>query len=245
MNPDFDVCALDYQSLSNKVSLSNRVNVHRKDLTIQKIAALARLELLAKHGGVWTDATVFCAVPLSNWLDDYLEGRFFAFRDPGPDRLMSNWFIAAEPDSIILERLREGFLDFFVSNHFSNQNTKLGKMALDFLGARWNTNPTSTVLWHSWLVRKVLRIYPYFIFHYTFNKLVLEDDECRRLWYGSRPFSAAPAHRLQELSQQRGGIELAKRLIECQTTPMHKLDWRVDVTSGYWKATLQHLGALL
>jgi hypothetical protein len=244
-NPDYEVCALDHQTLLDKVALPKGVNIRRRDLSIQKIAALGRLALLAKHGGVWTDATVMCAKPLSSWLGEYYNSQFFAFRDPGPDRLLSNWFIAAEPESIILQKLYAMFRDFFATNYFSNQDTLLGRAVLDFLGPRWSRDLIGTTFWHSWFVRKVLRVYPYYIFHYTFNKLILEDLQCRRLWFESKPLSARPPHRLQKYARKPGGIEAAKRFIDCESTPMHKLNWRVDVSCGYWKAVLQYLSATL
>ena len=243
LNPDYEVRALDHRSLLDEVALPRGVNIRRKDVTIQKIAALGRLALLAKHGGIWTDATVMCATPLSNWLGEYYDSQFFAFRDPGPDRMMSNWFIAAEPESVILQRLYGRFSDFYANNYFSNQDTALGKAVLDFLGRWWSRDLVGTTFWHSWFVRKVLRVYPYFIFHYTFNKLILEDPECRRLWIESKPFSAGPPHRLQRLAREPGAITAAKEFIDSESTPMHKLNWRVDVSGGYWNAILQYLGA--
>src|SRR4051812_33924103 len=83
-NPGYDIRALDQRSLPDYTDLPQRIDLGRRDLTVQKIAALARLALLAEHGGVWTDATVVCARPLDDWLGAYFtDCGFFAFRNPG------------------------------------------------------------------------------------------------------------------------------------------------------------------
>jgi hypothetical protein len=60
-------------------------------------ANLLRLHLLAGQGGVWADSTTLCAAPLDSWLPPLMEGGFFAFARPGPDRLLSTWLLAATP----------------------------------------------------------------------------------------------------------------------------------------------------
>ncbi len=241
LNPSYEVNALDQHSLLDHARLPAGIDIRRRDITIQKIAALARLSLLSKHGGVWTDATVMCAQPLSSWLEEYCSSEFFAFREPGPDRMMSNWFIAAEPESPILQKLYEKFSDFYVNNRFSNQDTPLGDELLEAFGDRWGSDFATTLMWHSWFARKVLRVYPYFIFHYTFNKIILEDPECRKLWNEAKPFSAASPHLLQGFARAPDGIARAKEAIDSRTIPMHKLNWRVDSSSEYWAAVLLHL----
>ena len=63
-----------------------------------------RIALLAQHGGVWADATTYCLRPLNDWLFDVLQAGFFAFDRPGVDRMLSSWFLAAEPDNYIVQK---------------------------------------------------------------------------------------------------------------------------------------------
>ena len=49
---------------------------------------------------------------------------------------MSNWFLAAESESIILQRLHQHFVDFYVKNTFTNQHTTLGDALLRYFNAR-------------------------------------------------------------------------------------------------------------
>lgn len=99
VNPDWRVVALDRDSLSDWVDLKSVIDLDRSDLTVQKFSAITRLCLLRRYGGVWTDATVCCLRPLDAWLPEHYGAGFFAFRNPGPDRLASNWLIAAESDN--------------------------------------------------------------------------------------------------------------------------------------------------
>lgn len=240
LNPDYEVCALDRITLLERAGFPAGIDPARSDLTVQKLSALGRLALLSQYGGVWADATVMCTRPLSDWLPEYLEGEFFAFRSPGPDRMISNWFIAAESHSVILRRLYRAFSQYYADNRFSNQGTRLGNLLLDHFGRRWNRDPESSTRWHSWFSRRVLRVYPYFIFHYTFNKLILEDPECAEIWNSVPAFSAQEPHRVQFLERAENGIAAAKLAIDSPGIPMHKLNWRVEVGSEFWAAVLPY-----
>lgn len=69
---------------------------------------LVRTAALRKHGGVWADATLLCMKPVEQWLPWLMaQSDFFLFSRPGPDRLVSSWFIASQPGSAVLGRLLE------------------------------------------------------------------------------------------------------------------------------------------
>lgn len=72
-----------------------------------------RLELLHRYGGVWADATTMCAVPLDDWLADAMPCGFFAFARPGPDRMVSTWFLAAEKGSYMLGQWRSAAAEYW------------------------------------------------------------------------------------------------------------------------------------
>ena len=71
-------------------------------ISIQSFSDVLRLSLLARHGGVWVDATVFCVKPLDTWLSKH-EAKFFAFSKPTPEKLLSSWFLASTTDAILLK----------------------------------------------------------------------------------------------------------------------------------------------
>ncbi|HTL31292.1 MAG TPA: capsular polysaccharide synthesis protein [Tepidisphaeraceae bacterium] len=242
LNPDYEIHALDDKSLFNYISFPETIDFTRSDLTIQKIAVLARLELLARFGGVWVDATVYCTRPLREWLPDCFQSEFFAFRRPTVDCLSSNWLIAAETGSLILQRVQKDFTDFFANNQFTNQNTPFGEMLVQRYSQRWCKDPQATLKWHSRFAREVLRIYPYLIYHYTFNRLILTDPSCAEQWNQARPLLSDRPHYLQGYARAgdgKGAIEY----IRSRATPVHKLNWRVDSASPYWAAVLDELEA--
>jgi hypothetical protein len=84
-------------------------------------------------------------------------------------------------------------------------------------------------------------VYPYFIFHYTFNKVIMENAACAALWNDAPPFLAEWPHYIQFQQRETHGIENAKRAIEDRDIPMHKLDWRVDCSTDYWSIILPYI----
>jgi len=92
-NPDWDLQVLDRDAAGALVDLSDLPAA----LPRRHEADFLRLRLLERFGGIWADATVFCHRPLQDWLPLLAGSGFFVFRDPGPDRWLSTWFIAAAP----------------------------------------------------------------------------------------------------------------------------------------------------
>lgn len=94
LNPGWEIRRLDADSARAVVDIAR----FPRRPGMAHYADLLRLELLTRHGGVWADATALCLRPLDDWLPgQFLETGFFAFRRPGPDRVLSNWFLASLP----------------------------------------------------------------------------------------------------------------------------------------------------
>lgn len=244
-NPEWNVVALDRQSLAGVLDLPAIVDVDRKDLTVQKISNIVRLCLLREHGGIWVDATVYCCKPLARWLPEYSSGGFFAFRNPGPDRLMSNWFIAAERDNQLLDELHRAFLAIWQHNYYFNQNNRFGRRAIKALSPWLNRTPQATRFWLSFPVRRILGAYPFFQFHYVFNRLIFENERCREIWAAGKALDSGPPHRLQHLAHQREGLRTALAEIDQGDSPVYKLNWRVDPSGPYWGPVMKRLRAAL
>lgn len=91
-NPRWEVVVLD------EGSAAGRLGGTKPPANARAFANLLRLELLAREGGAWTDATVLCARPLDDWLPACLEQEgFFAFRHLAGDRPLASWFLASRP----------------------------------------------------------------------------------------------------------------------------------------------------
>lgn len=74
---------------------------------------LIRMELLHRFGGIWVDSTTYCLRPLHQWIHHAASSGFFAFNRPGPDRMLSNWFLAAAVGSRIIETWRNDTLAYW------------------------------------------------------------------------------------------------------------------------------------
>jgi len=244
-NPNYNIVLLDNNNLSHYIDIKTPVDYARYDLTVQAKSELQRLDLLFKYGGVYTDATVFCAKPLDDWLPDYLKTGFFAFRNPGFDRMMSTWFLAAEKNNPILTTFRHAYFDVFRKTFFINKNRRIGNSLTHHLSPYFNKSIQSTQFWHSFFAKKVLRVYDYYFCHYTFNKIILENPKLAELWQETPVFEAAIPHVLQQLNSKRKDITRAITDIENRVSPLYKFDRRRNYSEPYWKGVLERLIALM
>jgi len=99
-NPDWKIILLDNDSYSKYTDFQNLLpgletnNISKSDIM--------RLSILNRHGGVWADSTLFCNKPLDSWLE--IKDSFIFTRG---DRIMDNWFMAADDNSYLIEKLYE------------------------------------------------------------------------------------------------------------------------------------------
>lgn len=106
-NPGWVVQCLDLRTLKHFLPPDVVEAILGKPKEPEALSDQIRLELLHRYGGVWADATTICAAGLDGWLPEAMPAGFFAFANPGPDRLVSTWFIAAEKGAYIIDRWRE------------------------------------------------------------------------------------------------------------------------------------------
>jgi hypothetical protein len=241
-NPGWQIVALDGTNLNEYIDTS-QMDLHRSDITVQKRVNLIRLMLLRTHGGVWADGALYCWQPLDSWLPAVFGSGYFTFSAPGPDRLASSWFMAANPDSALLAELAGGFIALFRDHVFSNHGDKATEDLIDELGVYLNRDAQGTLFWTSPRALRYLKAYPYFIFHYYFNRLVLTSPEFRQRWEQVPTISADGPHMLQRLAgepPERAIVRLWR-----DPAPVHKLNWRCEPGSPYWGAVLGHLAARL
>ena len=105
-NPGWKLQALDRTSLAHFLPADILEKIFCISKPAEALSDQIRLELLHRYGGVWADATTICARPLNDWLAQAMPHGFFAFSSPGPDRMISTWFLAAEKGSRIVEHWR-------------------------------------------------------------------------------------------------------------------------------------------
>lgn len=108
-NPDWDIRAIDENSLKEYINLNKYRNLTALDKTAY--ADLIRLDLLKQYGGLWVDSTSFCNQPLDEWLPELVDDAFVFYLDE-PDKMCANWFIAAEEESYIVSTWLAGCIQY-------------------------------------------------------------------------------------------------------------------------------------
>ena len=103
MNPGWEVRVLDGAAARRAAPRFAKLAKRCPLATPTVRSDLLRLELLARYGGVWADATTLPRRPLDEWLHDWLRpSGFFCFRHSmervGQNgRLAPSWFLASMP----------------------------------------------------------------------------------------------------------------------------------------------------
>ena len=204
------------------------------------LSDLIRTKLLIDRGGVWVDPTVFVTRPLESWLPSKMAAGIFLFSHPGRDRLISNWFIAAEAGHPILVSLYESLCSYWQDNNFrrgESQSTRIGRM----LARAINRNLTLPLLWFSWPVRKLFKQYPYMVYHYMFCRLVRNDTHLKEIFSAMPIVSADKPHALQRIGLGAPFGPDAECVLRDRDIPLHKLNWKVTSGGESAETVLDHL----
>lgn len=140
LNPDWDIRVLDNATAEALVDLSDLP----PQLPARFRANLLRLRLLARQGGVWTDATTLCHRPLDDWLP-LLAGQtgFFVFASPHSDRWISNWFIAAHPENPIISAWSHAY-----GRYLTRLKVKPGKYFMMIYALQWQLLRNRALMTH-------------------------------------------------------------------------------------------------
>ena len=238
-NPDWEIIFLDNSNLSDYVALDLPAEkLSKMDLTKQ--SDLIRLQLLIKYGGVWADATTFCTKPLESWIHEYTDSGFFAFSNAGRGKIMASWFMVSSKGSPIPLKLRDAFVKFFIENDFKNDG-RFRRVILRFFSRVLNKRERTVQFWLSPFATKVLKVYPYFIFHYLFAKLVSTDIECKEIWNNTKKMSAKPLFRLLNAQYLSNCPQDLKAEIDDECVPMYKLSWKTDYSNYGPSSALYYL----
>jgi len=113
-NPDWNIIELDNDNLSNFIRLNEYIpDIDKKTINYTALSDIVRVLLLKTYGGVWVDATTFCNKPLTSWLENYTREGFFAFNNPGRDRLLSTWFLYADKDNYLIDKWVNAVINYY------------------------------------------------------------------------------------------------------------------------------------
>lgn len=227
-NRNWKVILLNRDNIKSYFDINTIVDIDRPDLTIQKISNLIRVNLLSKYGGVWSDATCLCRRPLDEWLHEYMTSGFFAFRDPGKDRILSSWFLASSTNCHLIKHFAKAHNDFFSSNYFTRQNSLIGKEVVRKLHKRLRKSTKLSRWWLNPIIVKILKVYPYFIFHYHFDKIINSDKRSSDIWESTAKFSADIPHSARKLGLTSTVTPKIIESLRVIDAPLYKLDWRIS-----------------
>ena len=229
LHPEFEIHLLDQH---NVYDFADRVPVREEvwnKMSLPHRSDLLRTQLLIKYGGIWLDPTVFCLLPLNDWLPPCVANGLFLFHRPGKDRITSNWFIAAEKNNELLQQLYDALVAYWNNNDFKNfGKTPAGRLEYWCKRIINNRSLLLSQLWLSPLFTKVFRLFPYMIYHYMFYYLIRTDAGCRAIYENMPKVSADGPHRLQRLGLLRALSEEGKNLVDEKAVPLQKLTWRID-----------------
>lgn len=160
LNPGWQIVELDRASATDILDPSDLPS----DIEPCHYADLLRLELLSRTGGVWADATLLCLKPLDEWLPMNLaQADAFVFSNPAPDRLISNWFIAALDQSEVIQRWKAASMGYW----------------------RGRRRPPRNYFWQHALWQRLVLLDRNFRAHYR-SMPRLSADTCQRMLYGLR-----------------------------------------------------------
>jgi hypothetical protein len=238
-NPGWEIVILDKDSLHQYIDLDLPTDKLSK-LDLAKQANLIRLQLLHEYGGVWVDATLYCIRPLDDWIFESAGSGFFAFYKPGPDRIISNWFLASTKASPIIVEWKRRYVSFFKNNTFNNDGEYKQRL-LTYLARKFNGSEKTTKYWCSIIVRKIFRVYPYFISHYIFERVVSTNSECRKIWADTKKISAVGPHRIHKFGIFSPMDEKIKDEIDNKIAPLYKLTWKYDLSKYSTSSVLYYL----
>ena len=222
------IVPLDEKNLKDHVCLDDIIRHNRQTISKQALANIIRINLLAKFGGVWVDATCYCCQPLDEWIGNHLVSGFFAFEKPGRDRIISNWFLASGKNCHLTDAFCEATNSYWSQNRFPHQKKWAGQKVIKWMGKILNRNARLAGLWVHPLTAKVFRLHPYHWHHYIFYRVVTTDERSGELWRQTPKISADVPHRLQIAGLLKPASPGIKAIIDARKDPLYKLNWRCD-----------------
>lgn len=239
-NPDWEVIFLDENNLKNYITFS-LPQEKRSQLSKSHQSDLIRLELLSKYGGVWADSTSLCRLGLDDWLEGYSQSGFFCFiHETRGYGWIFNWFFAAEKSNPIVVKMNQKLTSFYRDNEFYH-NGAIAKKRIKFLNLFLNRKYKTTRFWLSYIVRKIFKVYPYFIFHFMFANLINSDKELLQLYKKMKQdyHTGDNGDLLGRYGLLRPLTKEIKERIDSRIDPLYKLSWKYK-QENYSSSSILH-----
>lgn len=198
-------------------AMADRLPYLARRMRVQALSNLVRLTLLDERGGVWADATTLPLRPLDDWLVPRMSPGFFAFADPpGPDRILSNWFLASQPGHVLAASWRQGCLDYWDRERTLLMDPRDG-----------DPIPEDPTWWVSSPGGADTDRFPYFWCHYTFGALVERRPEVRNAWTEVETLPSSTADPLRHMLRSDPNPDPVVAAAAVTGSVLQKLDWRL------------------
>jgi hypothetical protein len=231
-NPDWEIRVLDSENINQYFDFKTLFSGFSKTMRQQALSNVIRINLLKEYGGVWVDSTCLCREPLDAWITHYTTSGFFAFERPGRDRMLSSWFMAAKKDNYLVSRYARKMNRFWTSNHLTLATSEFVEEK------KWEAK---TYKWFSFWVLKYHKVYPYFIFHYMFEKIYHSDSKFKSIWDSTPKISADLPHLPQRWGLLNSASESFKEDFKNNPSYLYKLFWNFDAALYKEDTVLHHL----
>lgn len=235
-NPGYEIVVLDDNTVHHWVDLGD-ARARNPRISVTMISDILRWKLLALHGGIWADATLFCTQPLDSWLSaNNIKGGFFAFKTAEP-HLYNNWFLVGDPSSPIVLAMDSELHRSFIKYGGCRDYWELRGLWRPFHFLEKKLGSFNQVFWSSYFMRRWLKATPYFFTMYLMGAAIsrvpaaLEDFKSLTYEYGDA------FHDLQALSSRMDEIELndVKKILD-GPAPVQKLTNKHLQKSGHFAA---------
>jgi len=112
-NSEWSIVCLDKTNLTTYIKAPELAFITGLNINLTAYSDVIRAFILKENGGLWVDSTLFCNRPLDDWLPGYIKEGFFAFERPGPDRLLSSWFLYADKGSYICLKWLDSVIKYY------------------------------------------------------------------------------------------------------------------------------------
>ena len=222
-NPEWNFCVLDDTTLHDWLDMTD-VRARNPRLTIQAYSDILRWRLLAQYGGVWADATLYCAKPLDSWLaSNVTPDGFFVFRSPEA-HLYHSWFLVGHPGNPVVKIMKAELDRFFIfydgyRHYWDIRGVWRFYRLIERFAGRYNHQ-----IWRSHFFRKYLKATPYFFQNYLTGAAISRSREAfddflsLTMKFGEEP------HALQNMTQTNvcPSLETVRELLD-GPCPMQKL----------------------
>jgi hypothetical protein len=240
-NEDWKILKLDRKSTREYISIEESLEVNGENIEKSDISDAVRIKLLSEYGGVWVDSTCICQRPLDAWLHEYTSSGFFAFSEPAKDREIASWFLASEKGNYLTGEYQKRYIKYFRENEFKRQNTDIGRFIKMKLEGALNVDKSIPMLWFSYPIKDLLKIYPYFAFHYKFLETCRKDEKARLVWENTPKYSADGPLRPIRSGLMNDLSSEAREKVLGENVPMYKLNWGVEIDKEKENRLVDHI----